>query len=429
MALLLTIIPQTNAIINTDSDIIESLNDITHSLDKAPLELSDEDFESLAYLSDCKVVGLGEATHGTKEFFQLKHRIFKYLVENYNYTIFAFECDMGESYYVDNYITKGEGDLDNIMKNIMHFWTWSTEEVKELLLWMRVYNKERSDEDKIHFIGVDCQYLTYQADIIINYFHKNNISLSEDCLQFLKEIDQINQSIYSYYSEMSLEEKERIDQHVDRLLAEIEEVRDDLILASSTFEYQFVKRIALNIKQVNDFHYKDEHEGIHNRDFYMAQNTLWTSDLFGEDTKVAIWAHNMHIMNADNYYSNGNMGFHLKEALKEDYQIINFAFSFGSFTAISLRFFLNKKCIIRIPPRLNSINHVCHRAEDENFILREADIVANSSLDIWISETRLLLDIGALFLFHSYLHYHAFRFKEHSDVLIYWEKTTASELL
>ena len=188
---------------------IFSLNRIIHPLCNPPLELSDEDLEALAYMSDCKIVGLGEATHGTKEFFQLKHRIFKYLVENHGFRIFAFECDMGESYYVDNFVTRGEGDLDDIMKNKMHFWTWRTEEVKELLLWMREYNENKSDEDKIHFIGVDCQFLTYQADIILNYFNKTNVSLPENCVNFLNEINQIGWNLLEYYTNMTLDQKKR----------------------------------------------------------------------------------------------------------------------------------------------------------------------------------------------------------------------------
>ena len=70
--------------------VIADLDEITHGLDKPPLLLSNEDLVSLSYLSNCKIVGLGEATHGTKEFFQLKHRIFQYLVESFDYMVFAF---------------------------------------------------------------------------------------------------------------------------------------------------------------------------------------------------------------------------------------------------------------------------------------------------------------------------------------------------
>jgi len=375
--------------------VIKSLDSIIHPLNSPPLELSDEDLEVLAYMSDCKIVGLGEATHGTKEFFQLKHRIFKYLVENHGFKIFAFECDMGESYYVDNFVTIGEGDIDDIMKNIMHFWTWRTEEVKELLLWMREYNEYKSDEDKIHFIGVDCQSITYQADIIINYFDKTDVLLSEDCLQFLNEIDQIGWNLTEYYSEMTLDEKEEIDQNVDILLTKIEDLRDELISASSEFEYQFIKQIALNIKQVNDVSYGYTHGAQKNyRDLYMAQNTLWTSALFGENTKVALWAHNGHV---NNCRLTGAMGFHLKKELKEKYQILGFAFSFGSFTAVKIKFggFSLGANQIKRQPLFGSINYVFHYAQDENFILREIDIPVNSNFDIYISEPQEFLDIGS----------------------------------
>ena len=408
---------------------IISLDRIIHPLNSPPLELSDEDLEVLAYMSDCKIVGLGEATHGTKEFFQLKHRIFKYLVENHGFKIFAFECDMGESYYVDNFVTKGEGDIDDIMKNIMHFWTWRTEEVKELLVWMRGYNEYKSDEDKIHFIGVDCQYMTYQADIIVSYFNKTNVSLPEDCLQFLTEIDQIGWNLTEYYSEMTLDEKEEIDQNVDILLTKFEDLRNELISNSSEFEYQFIKQIALNIKQVNDVHYGRIHDSRKNyRDLYMAQNTLWTSDLFGENTKVVIWAHNEHV---NNRILIGMMGFHLKKELKEKYQILGFAFSLGSFTAVKMEngtFQGLATHYIEKEPRFGSINYLFHHAKYENFILRESDIRVISFFNRWIWKPRFFISIGAAFS-SDYPYYVPIFFKLNYDVMIYWDTTTAAEQL
>jgi erythromycin esterase len=411
--------------------VVQSLDNITNSLDESPLELSDEDLECLAYLSDCKIVGLGEATHGTKEFFQLKHRIFRYLVENYGYKIFAFECDMGESYYIDNYVTNKGGDIDDIMINKMHFWTWSTNEVKDLLIWMKEYNEDKSYENKIHFIGVDCQYLTFQSDIIIDYFNRSNVSLSNDCLNFLYEIKQFDWNLLNYYSDINLTKKKEIDKNVDILLAEIEEQSDELISASSEYEYRFIKQIGLNIKQVNDFYYFYAHESIIKRDYYMAENSIWTSKLFDENTKVALWAHNGHTRNDETYSGYGSMGFYLKEELEDDYQIVNFAFSFGSFTAVGMKFgryYLGTNQITR-QPLFGSINYIFHYAQDDNFILRKIDIPNNSSFDRWISDPQQILDIGALFTDNSYIFYHNIDFKEQCDILIYWDETLASELL
>jgi len=409
--------------------IVQSLDTITHSIDSSPLELSDEDLECLSYLSDCKIVGLGEATHGTKEFFQMKHRIFKYLVENHDYKVFAFECDMGESHYVNNYVINGEGDIDDIMINIMHFWTWCTEEVKELLVWMKEYNEDKPDEDKIYFIGVDCQFLTYQADIIMDYFNHSAISLPSDCVSFLQEINQIGENINEFYETITVDKKNEIHQNTDKLLAKIEEFKDELINSSSDFEYQFIKQIALNIKQVTDAVYSYRHGGeVNYRDFYMAENTLWTSALFGENTKVALWAHNMHVSNVEWFQS---IGFHLKKQLNDAYQIIDFGFSFGSFTAVNMKsiiYILWTNYITR-QPLFGSINYVCHYAQDDNFILRKADILADSDFDTWITEAHNFLDIGAVFNDNSYDYYYDIEFKEHCDVLIYFDDTTSSELL
>jgi len=414
---------------------IISLNRIIHPLNSLPLELSDEDLEVLDYMSDCKVVGLGEATHGTKEFFQLKHRIFKYLVENHEFKTFAFECDMGESYYVNDFVVNGEGDIDYIMKNIMHFWTWRTEEVKDLLIWMNEYNENKSYEDKIHFIGVDCQFLTYQANITMNYFNDTNVSLPEDCIQFLNEIDQIGWNITEYYSDMTLEEKEAIDDKVDILLTIFDDFGDELISNSSEFEYEFIKQIVLNIKQVNDVSYGYIHGTQENyRDLYMAENTLWASDdLFGESIKVALWAHNMHVANIATF---GSIGFHLKEELQDAYQIIGFSFSLGSFTAVRMGIvgsIVPPRAPIQIwRPKYRSTNYVFHHAQHDNFILRALDIQEKSAFDIFISQPQRFLNIGAGF--NRFLHligvyYPPTELMEEYDAVIHWDKTEAAEQL
>ena len=120
-----------------------------------------------------------------------------------------------------------------------------------------------------------------------------------------------------------------------------------------------------------------------------------------------------------------------KEELKDDYQIIDFAFSFGSFTAVKMKFGINSlgTNIITRQPLFGSINYVFHYAQDKNFILIEEDIPVNSSFEIWISEPQEFLDIGAGFNGNSYDYYHPVEFKEQYDILIYWDTTTASELL
>lgn len=107
-------------------------------------------------IGSSKVVAMGEATHGTKEFFQMKHRVFRYLAEHKSFRIFAIEASMPDCLEMDRYVTKGEGDPKAALAK-QGFWTWNTQEVLDLLLWMREFNKKRAANDQLRVFGFDMQ--------------------------------------------------------------------------------------------------------------------------------------------------------------------------------------------------------------------------------------------------------------------------------
>jgi erythromycin esterase len=155
-----------------DRNLLQSLNQAASPLTGADSTLPDTELAPLADLGQALVVGLGEATHGTHEFFAMKHRLFRYLVERFDFRVFAFECDYGESIYFDRWLNGEAGDLDNLMKTYMQFWTWRTIEVKALLNWMRQTNHARPETKRLHYIGVDCQFATYQPDLLREYLKR-----------------------------------------------------------------------------------------------------------------------------------------------------------------------------------------------------------------------------------------------------------------
>ena len=99
-----------------------------------------EDLEPLkAAVGEARIVALGEATHGTREFFQLKHRMFEFLVEEMGFRIFAIEANWTEALRVNDYLLRGEGDPSQTLAGL-YFWVWNTKEVLALIEWMRSYN-------------------------------------------------------------------------------------------------------------------------------------------------------------------------------------------------------------------------------------------------------------------------------------------------
>jgi len=117
-------------------------------------------------VGNARIVALGEGTHGTREFFQLKHRITQYLATEMGFTVFAIEANLPEAWRINDYVLGGPGDPRALIKG-MYFWTWNTEEVLEMVEWMRRFNA--SKRGRIEFTGFDMQYPDTAAAIVRRY--------------------------------------------------------------------------------------------------------------------------------------------------------------------------------------------------------------------------------------------------------------------
>jgi erythromycin esterase-like protein len=114
-------------------------------------------------IGNARIVSLGEATHGTREFFQLKHRMLEFLATEMGFTIFSIEANMPESYRLNDYVLTGRGDPAELLRGI-YFWTWDTEEVLDMIKWMRAFNA--SGRGPVLFTGFDMQTHTVALDIV-----------------------------------------------------------------------------------------------------------------------------------------------------------------------------------------------------------------------------------------------------------------------
>lgn len=120
-------------------------------------------------IGNARIVSLGEATHGTREFFQLKHRMLEFLVGNMGFSIFSIEANMPEAYRLNDYVLNGNGDPAALIKG-MYFWTWDTKEVLDMVLWMREFNK--SGKGRVEFTGFDMQTPDVANGIVRDFVSK-----------------------------------------------------------------------------------------------------------------------------------------------------------------------------------------------------------------------------------------------------------------
>jgi erythromycin esterase len=384
-------------IIDEPTDILGELNSIISPLSGFEPQQNDSDLKILEPLKDARIVGLGEATHGTKEFFEMKHRIIKYLVERHGFKAVGFEADFGESIYFDRYITTGEGDLDDLMKNKMHFWVWRTTEVKALFNWMRDYNRGRSPEDMIHYYGFDCQFLTYGADLLNEYLMKVAPAFLDSSSTTLVEKTRLLDR--DAYENMSVTEFYEISNSLQELYEQFSDKEEEFVPLSSVRKFGVVKHLLEVMINTHDYLSSRKTTTLTSkRDRYMAEHAMWITDFMGKNTKVVLWAHNGHVITDENEY----LGSNLQVILGHEYQNVGFSFSKGGFNARRSVDFVTidvnpKRNVISIEPLSGSVNALFYKAKYDNFILAISRLKDDGLLMAWFSGGQDFLQVGSVY--------------------------------
>ena len=147
--------------------------------------------ENLSIPKDKKIIALGEATHGNSEFQQLKLDVFKKMVEDYDVRAFVIEGDYGGCEQVNQYIHGGEGTAQEAAAAI-GFVIYQTDEMAELISYMREYNKSALEGEDIRFYGFDMQRISYNFQFLLEGCMEFKIDTTS--LEELVEGDNLNPS-------------------------------------------------------------------------------------------------------------------------------------------------------------------------------------------------------------------------------------------
>ena len=294
------------------------------------------------YIEDARVVGLGEATHGTREFFQLKHRVFQYLVEREGFRTFAIEAVFEPAIRIDRYIKGGEGDVEALV-NGLGFWTWDTEEVIELVEWMRAYNARGGDP--LNFYGFDVQdggdALKRALAFAAAHAGEETAALRAGFGPYLSfdelEGDARERARARLNSPANLTGMHRAATDLS-LYIERQEAR--LTASAGIDEYRLAQgaaRVAVwwlsMALQPDEWIYLRSTSVTDVRDRGMADMVHWISAVEGSEERIALWAHNAHVGKIRDADGDRMMGMLLDNELGSDYYAIGFAFERGSFQA------------------------------------------------------------------------------------------------
>ncbi|GIG69559.1 erythromycin esterase family protein [Phytomonospora endophytica] len=263
-------------------------------------------------LGGARIVGLGESTHGTAEFFRLKHRLVEYLVTEHGCTVFAMEASASAAADVDAYIRYGTGDAAEVLAGL-GFWTWRTAEVLALFEWLRAHNRDLPEHRRVRFAGIDPQRCDRSIAALEGF-----LSGPGDPLRVLGTADP-----------GSRPDPER------RLFHQAGELLDRVTRADGGPEALRHARILVRAADLvtRPRVAPDPADTVFAaRDRYMADAVAEILDADPAAT-IALWAHNGHL--ARTRYGGGiaALGSHLAERHGDDYYALGLLFGSGRFRA------------------------------------------------------------------------------------------------
>ena len=303
----------------------------------------DDDLMALGpMVAGASLVGMGEATHGCSEFFRMKHRILRYLVERQGFTAFGLEADLAACRALDTHVLTGAGDPRGLVEQL-GMWPWAAEEVVDLVGWMRAWNAEPGRSRKVRFFGFDMQDGASALDQLLDYVAAVDPAGRETMAEWLLPCRAFMGLGNPFRLPLHLApEGLRRRVRLDLLAAQgwLEDHQAPYAAALGQPAFAWAQRMAELLLQFEEYQRAFAFPGTlmaeNLRDRFMADNVDWAVRHLGDGTRAALWAHNGHVnrkgMAAPLWINTGDW---LAQRHGSGYLALGFAFGAGSCNAVA----------------------------------------------------------------------------------------------
>jgi erythromycin esterase len=337
-------------------------------------------------LADARVVGLGETTHGTREFFQFKHRLLEFLVTEMAFNAFVLEASTAACEPINEYVLYGRGDRATVLTG-QGYIPWDTEEFSEMLDWLRAYNQGVPDEKKVSFHGVDLWRNGIGRKAVLGYLRK--VAPGEVAA---------TDSLFEVLAREEAKWPRRIDEEsrktLRQVLPQLQGLIDHLIAnkkayahSSSSAEFDHTLHYAQVMKQwavANTAEVPQQ-----SRSPFMAENLMYLVDHEKPSTRFVVWAHNGHIRMGQDW----RFGCRLREKYGQGYYAFGFEFNQGSFqsrTQLSDTLLGDLKEITLPPAPTRSLPWVLSRTNLGNLVLNLRAPAGDPAIERWLQTPQLV---------------------------------------
>jgi len=251
--------------------------------------------------ANARVVLLGEASHGTSEFYRARAEISKRLIAHHGFNIVAVEADWPDAATIDRYVRHRE-PREGERKAFERFpaWMWRNREVDSFIRWMRRHNNDREYEAMTGFYGLDLYNMNGAMRAVIDFLEKEDPEAAKVARKRYGCLEPWSDDPARYGRLALFEGYARCEAPVMEMLRDLMQRNFDC-LSEECDEWLDAAANARLVKNAEAYYrvmYHGAAESWNLRDTHMFETLLQLLEAKGPQSKAIVWAHNSHIGNA-----------------------------------------------------------------------------------------------------------------------------------
>jgi len=296
----------------------------------------------LKRIGKARVVLIGEASHGTSEFYRMRALITKRLIEEKNFNIIAAEADWPDAARIDHYV-RHRNTPPSEWTAFARFptWMWRNAEVREFIDWLHDYNKALPYHNRAGFYGLDLYSLYNSARAVVDYLDEVDPDLAIVARSRYGCLSPWEADPAAYGHAALTGDYRDCEQNVVRMLAELQ--KKQMEYANHDGE-RFLDasqnaQLVANAERYYRIMYYGSRASWNLRDSHMFDTLLNVMTFHGENAKAVVWAHNSHIGDASatemSARGEHNIGQLCREKFGNESHIIGFGTDHGTVAAAS----------------------------------------------------------------------------------------------
>jgi erythromycin esterase-like protein len=402
------------------------------------------DYDSLvAMAAKAKLVLLGEASHGTEEFYATRAALTRRLIEEGGFRAVIVEGDWPDTFRVHRYVT-GRGDDASAATALSDFrrfpsWMWRNTVVVEFLEWLRGWNQGvLQPQERAGFYGMDLYSMHASIDSVLTYLDEKDPHAATRARQRYGCFEHFSEEPQDYAHETVIRGKEPcedqvIEQLVDLRRKHAELIRQDGHLAEEDyFSAEQNARLVMNAERYYRAMYHGREQSWNLRDTHMFETLQeLLAHIEGGAGKIVVWAHNSHLgdARATSMTRRGeiNVGQLVRQCYGKNSFHIGFTTYTGTVTAAS-DWGSAMECKRVRPGMTDSYEELFHAVGIPNFWL---NLRAKNEAAGLLRQERLERAIGVIYLPQTerMSHYFYARLADQFDAVIHLDETRALEPL